>query len=137
MTREEAIKVLENTPIAPMDGYSFNDISDALYMAVEALQTPPISQRSMYQAGYRQALKDRPKGEWIPVSERLPRARESVLLAVNHKYGNWVGEGCYWETTDNHIIWKGYRWNATYWDDEIIAWMPLPKPYREDGELNV
>ena len=74
---------------------------------------------------------------WIPVSERLPRARESVLLAVNHKYGNWVGEGCYWETTDNHIIWKGYRWNATYWDDEIIAWMPLPKPYREDGELNV
>lgn len=37
MTREEAIKVLENTPIAPTYGYSFNDISDALYMAIEAL----------------------------------------------------------------------------------------------------
>ena len=68
--------------------------------------------------------------EWIPCSERLPRARESVLLAVNHKYGDWVGEGCYWETTDNHTIWKGYRWNATYWDDEIIAWMPLPEPWK-------
>lgn len=37
MTREEAIKALENTPIAPTYGYSFNDISDALYMAIEAL----------------------------------------------------------------------------------------------------
>lgn len=37
MTRDEAIKVLENTPIAPTYGYSFNDISDALYMAIEAL----------------------------------------------------------------------------------------------------
>ena len=68
--------------------------------------------------------------EWIPTSVMMPRARESVLLAVNHKYGDWVGEGCYWETTDNHIIWKGYRWNATYWDDEIIAWMPLPEPMK-------
>ena len=37
MTREEAIKILENMPIPPTDDYSFNDISDALYMAVEAL----------------------------------------------------------------------------------------------------
>jgi len=73
--------------------------------------------------------------EWIPCEERLPKPRESVLLAVNNKYGDWVGEGCYWETTANHVIWKGYRWNATYWDDEIIAWMPLPKPYGErEGE---
>lgn len=33
--------------------------------AIEALQTPPISQRSMYQAGYRQAQEDRPRGEWV------------------------------------------------------------------------
>lgn len=67
---------------------------------------------------------------WIPVSERLPKARESVILSTKE----WTGEGCYWETTKHHVIWKGYRWNATYWDDEVIAWKPLPKPYREDGE---
>ena len=67
---------------------------------------------------------------WIPVKERLPKPRESVVISVNGKYGDWIGEGCYWETTENHVIWKGYRWNATYWDDEIIAWMPLPKPYK-------
>ena len=64
--------------------------------------------------------------EWIPVSERLPKARESVILSTKE----WTGEGCYWETTKHHVIWKGYRWNTTYWDDEVIAWKPLPEPYK-------
>lgn len=65
-------------------------------------------------------------GEWIPVSDRLPKARESVILSTKE----WTGEGCYWETTKHHVIWKGYGWNATYWDDEVIAWMPLPEPWK-------
>ena len=65
-------------------------------------------------------------GEWIPVSDRLPKARESVILSTKE----WTGEGCYWETTKHHVIWKGYGWNATYWDDEVIAWMPLPPVYQ-------
>lgn len=69
--------------------------------------------------------------KWIPVSDRLPKARESVILSTKE----WTGEGCHWETTKHHVIWKGYGWNATYWDDEVIAWMPLPEPYREDGEV--
>jgi hypothetical protein len=71
-----------------------------------------------------------PEQRWIPCSERLPEARQSVILATE----NWTGEGCYWETTEYHVIWKGYRWKATYWDDEVIAWMPLPEPYREEAE---
>ena len=63
---------------------------------------------------------------WIPCSARLPQARRSVILSTK----NWSGEGCYWETTEHHVIWKGYKWNATYWDDEVIAWMPLPEPYK-------
>jgi len=70
----------------------------------------------------------RPEQRWIPCSERLPEARQSVILSTE----NWTGEGCYWETTEYHVIWKGYRWKATYWDDEVIAWMPLPEPYRAE-----
>lgn len=66
-----------------------------------------------------------PAQQWIPCSERLPSARQSVILSTKE----WTGEGCYWETTEYHVIWKGYRWNATYWDDEVIAWMPLPEPF--------
>lgn len=72
-----------------------------------------------------------PAQQWIPCSERLPKARESVILSTKE----WTGEGCYWETTKHHVIWKGYRWNATYWDDEVIAWMPLPKPYKEEQDV--
>lgn len=68
----------------------------------------------------------KPKRQYIPVSERLPKARQSVILSTKE----WTGEGCYWETTEHHVIWKGYRWNATYWDDEVLAWMPLPQPYK-------
>ena len=38
MTREEAIKILENMPIPPMGDYDFYEICDALYMAIEALK---------------------------------------------------------------------------------------------------
>lgn len=70
---------------------------------------------------------------WIPVSERLPEARRSVILSTK----DWSGEGCYWETTVHHVIWKGYRWNATYWDDEVIAWMPLPEAWRGEEDKSV
>lgn len=80
---------------------------------------------------YSEAIKALPSAQqWIPCSERLPEARRSVILSTKE----WTGEGCYWETTTNHVIWKGYRWNATYWDDEVIAWMPLPEPYKEVTE---
>lgn len=64
MTREEAVtelKLFKESAI-PWD---VPILLAAIDMAIEALQTPPISQRSMYQAGYRQAQEDRPRGEWI------------------------------------------------------------------------
>lgn len=111
MTREEAIRIIENTfQDAYVYKYYDSVTHQALNMAIEALSADT---------------------EWIPCSERLPIARQSVILSTKE----WTGEGCYWETTEHHVIWKGYRWNATYWDNEVFAWMPLPKPYREDGEV--
>lgn len=60
-----------------------------------------------------------PKPRWIPVSERLPEESGSYLtttrnnaVRVNHFY---AGHG--------HQVF-GYRNN-------VIAWMPLPAPYKE------
>ena len=88
--------------------------------------------RVIFADDFLKALKTIPlaQSRWIPCSERLPEARRSVILSTK----NWTGEGCYWETTAHHVIWKGYRWNATYWDDEVIAWMPLPEPW--EGKQN-
>ena len=79
---------------------------------------------------------DRP-AEWIPVSERLPYAEygegDSVLCCTEiglmevlyWNGGNW----CF--PTGEPYIWVNHK---TGWHDEVIAWMPLPKPYREEGE---
>lgn len=65
---------------------------------------------------------------WIPCTERLPESKKSVFISTK----DWTGEGCYYGTIENHVMWKGYRWGAIYWDDEVTAWMPLPEVYKEE-----
>ena len=101
--REDAIKAVENN--------SYGMGSRASVKAIKALPSADA--------------------EWIPVSERLPTKRRSVLITTSEDF---VGEACYWATTENHVIWKGYRWETTYWDDEVVAWMPLPTPYKGGAE---
>lgn len=62
MTREEAITELKlfKESVIPWD---VPILLAAIDIAVEALQTPPISQRSMYQAGYRQGREEALKRE--------------------------------------------------------------------------
>lgn len=77
------------------------------------------------------------EAEWIPCSERLPDAEygegdsmlcctESGLMYILYwNGGNWCA------STGEPYHWVNHK---TGWHDKVIAWMPLPKPYREDGE---
>lgn len=68
--------------------------------------------------------------EWISVKERLPENETYVLVTIGipgrqpHARSGWYQNGFF--HNDN-----GDTWKAT--DMEVIAWMPLPEPYREDG----
>lgn len=61
---------------------------------------------------------------WIPCSERLPKKDELVLVTVwnniNIAWRNIYGG---WESAED-----------MYEKGDVTAWMPLPEPYREDGE---
>ena len=65
--------------------------------------------------------------QWIPCSERLPEEYQAVLATLNN------GELTYaWRfDVDEWVIFEGDR-NAT--TDDILAWMPMPEPYK--GEQN-
>lgn len=62
------------------------------------------------------------KGEWIPVSERLPKAFETVLRTR-------VENG--WNGTTYTIVDIGCICPA---DHNIVAWMPLPDYYKGEVE---
>lgn len=71
--------------------------------------------------GYAQCKKD--KAQWIPCSERLPEEDTYVLATTA-----W-GEITMAEKLSD-IAWFIYEGNANATSDDIVAWMPLPEPYK-------
>ena len=74
---------------------------------------------------------ERKKGKWIPCSERLPKADEyngdvAKYYLVQNEYGDMLvaryTHSDYWKQI--------YQLKPI--SDEIVAWMPLPEPYREE-----
>lgn len=85
-----------------------------------------------------EALKERPHGEWIP----LEYNDDEKVTHTNFPYeldGSWVLvtdgkrvsiERIKKDIPDDHFFPNG-RWFEL---NDAIAWMPIPKPYVEEGE---
>lgn len=71
---------------------------------------------------------DRPQGEWIPCSERLPQYRDVVLISTF--WGVRVAErdGIKEDGTDD--FWYLFLNDATAHPRYVYAWIPLPKPWK-------
>jgi len=78
--------------------------------------------------------------EWIPVSERLPEIKEhhvSDVCLVYLKDGGMT----FSELQEN--IFGQVGWDVEREDDyhepigEVVAWMPLPEPYKEGKDASV
>ena len=139
MTKEEAIQILSTRDAhGVLCGYT-SGVTEALDMAIEALKEQEISnelQGYAYECGYEhffhecQSCEHRRIGnkaqDWIPCSERLPEEGEKVLASTTNTVFTQVFKGTH-GTSDS------WWWNNNT-IKTIYAWMPLPKPYREDGE---
>ena len=71
---------------------------------------------------------DEKENGWIPVSERLPEKHKDVITTVKYKgflgmYGRWLKTA---------FIGDYGEWNGECIGGEVIAWMPLPEPFKED-----
>ena len=82
--------------------------------------------------------------EWIPVSERLPKAEDCPMDCMVTRKSKFVGNYVDMAVAEKNGTWTHEDWKAitidgkatciSTRDADIIAWMPLPDPYREDGE---
>lgn len=68
---------------------------------------------------------------WIPCSERLPKRDELVL--VTYKTTDRI-HLCRYLDDGSENPWWSYIDDCCAWNNVVLAWMPLPKPYRKDGE---
>lgn len=78
-----------------------------------------------YSDGYLKGKEERPQGEWISVSERLPKLFEVVL--VTDEYG--IVFEYERRPSDDYDV--NMEWS--FLGRNIIAWMPLPEAYKEGG----
>ena len=67
--------------------------------------------------------------DWIPCSERMPE-EETDVFVCNANGDIQISRGSYITEMKDYFIWYTTGWRF----GEVIAWMPLPKPYKEEEE---
>ena len=102
---------------------------------------------------YDMAIKALGQTRWIPVSERLPEDIKPVIITwkntdpepyyqyivgkhfigtAHYKNGKWF----WYSSTTEDLLAEYGRCDSEEFDEaiEVIAWMPLPEPYKEESE---
>lgn len=118
-----------------------------LDMAIKALEQETVSRES-YDHEYflrkelelkvakleKQIAEQESKTEWIPVSECLPEEKENPITMDFYEYPCTVKFGDVYDVR-YYKFGRGKWWHgAGTIDKEVIAWMPLPEPYKAESE---
>lgn len=121
MTREQARREIDS-----LDYYLQNHTNDyseeshtAMMMAIKALSSS-----------------EKPN-KWIPVSERLPKKATRVLTSWVYvpTGAKYIEVAERWGDDDDYTFYGDtdeYKMNRK--DHKVIAWMPLPEPYKAESE---
>ncbi len=97
--------------------------------------------REQYIKGYQDGREQEP--QWIPISERLPEVNGEYLVTVRGLTGEYVKVEILYYAEDLYKIdefdfndkqgvsgWYNYDGEWGYYEvDNVVAWLPLPKPY--------
>lgn len=86
---------------------------------------PLLTEGEIYEIDY---------SRWIPVSERLPEERINPITEDFYEYQcTYHAYGIY--DVRSYKFGDGHWWHGPgIMDDSVIAWRPLPEPYKIEGE---
>lgn len=101
-------------PIEFIKGYSFKDKNEVYTNGAELVPMFRVKQTMEYYMP-----------SWIPVTERLP-VEETEVLACNNEGIYHLG---FVKKVGDNIICK----ESPFLIDNVVAWMPLPAPYKSSG----
>ena len=119
ISRQVAIDALEIIPVREFK--KTDGLLDALisigqvYRALK--QLPPVQ----------------PEPQWIPCSERLPEVGAFVLVSKKAFPPNVCMAHRSRDPRSGKEAWNDMLFGKLD-DDRVLAWMPLPEPFREEGE---
>ena len=74
-----------------------------------------------YDRGYAKGKEDA-EPYWIPVTERLPEVSGCYLVSGKWGSGKESVGDCEFSVEDGYF--------QTAWNFDVLAWMPLPEPYK-------
>ena len=76
---------------------------------------------------------------WIPVDERLPEDEipvpKLVTALVPDRKARWDNSETFSVIVDTDIYDPDYTGKWEYYKKNVIAWCPLPEPYRPEGSV--
>ena len=135
MSNEEAVKMLRTMQRTVYLGN--RKFEDAIECAIKALSEP----LQPWEVLVAQSVLSQPEPHWIPVTERLPETElqhpghgigdylksDMVAVSGDFDYGDKVWIACYCDDLDGKTYWSDMDANTLY---DVIAWMPLPEPYK-------
>ena len=137
INRQAAIDALHKKRIETMEkGQDVNHIWECLDVVAQVPSAQPDIARSIAtiienEKDMRVILASKPSAQqWIPCSERLPEEeKDTYWVCTDTGYQCQ----CRW-TNDVYGLGASERWEWKIFDipqyQKVIAWMPLPKPYK-------
>lgn len=76
---------------------------------------------------------ERPHGEWIPCSERLPEVGGRYIVTEKYFSIDDRKHNGRYHTIVEEVNFSNNKWNRANFI-EVVAWMPLPTPYKGGEE---
>lgn len=133
MTREEAIKIIKATKMCLEketngidDDCNFHNCDDCnlCYEQGNSIEK---------QKAYEMAIKALEEPRWIPVTEDTP-PKGTICLWCNKQGSVFTSEITHRSEYSSYVGKHGYFSNGLDNYGDIVAWMPLPQPYRAESE---